>query len=64
MRARVFKLRQLHHQRPDLSYPELGRIFGIHHSTVLYWLGGRERRAIKKGRYWIDPFLPPEELPF
>lgn len=65
VQERVAALRRMHREHPELSYPWLGLIFGIHHSTVCYWLGGRERRPLKdRGRYGVPPFVPDEETPF
>ena len=43
--ARYAAMRRIHRAYPHKSYPEIGRIFGRHHATVMYALGASRRKS-------------------
>jgi chromosomal replication initiation ATPase DnaA len=45
VRARHGAMKRVHEALPDKSYPELGRIFGRNHASVMYALGAYRRKA-------------------
>jgi chromosomal replication initiation ATPase DnaA len=45
VRARHAAMRAVKARYPHRSFPEIGRIFGCHHTTVIYALGAQKRRT-------------------
>jgi len=43
--ARYAAMRRIHRAYPHKSYPEIGRLFGRHHATVMYALGVLSRTS-------------------
>ncbi len=43
--ARYAAMRRIHSAYPHKSFPEIGRIFGRHHATVMYAVGASRKKS-------------------